>query len=142
MELLNTNKKIVRRFYEESWNQRNFGITYETHAADWKHHDNSNPSDFEGPKENEARMKAFVTAFPDIHFELNDLLAENDKVAVRFTATGTHNGKFGPHLPTGKKVVMIGFILHRLENGKIVEDWVVRDTFGLMMQLGVINIKP
>jgi predicted ester cyclase len=84
-------------------------------------------------------MKELVQAFPDIRFEIEDMVAESDKVVVRFMASGTHKGQFGPIPPTGKQVRMLGYITHRLENGRIIEDWVVRDTYGLMMQLGVIQ---
>lgn len=139
MSQLEANKTTVRHFYEEGWNRKNFGIVDQAHAADWVHHDKSNPNDLEGgPEGNKKRMRELSAAFPDIHFQIEDMVAENDKVAVRFTATGTQTGQFGPIPPTGKKVRMDGFILHQLRDGKIVEDWVVRDTFGLMVQLGVI----
>ncbi|MBK6712738.1 MAG: ester cyclase [Chloroflexi bacterium] len=68
------------------------------------------------------------------------MVAEGDKVVVRFTVTGTHQGFFAGIPATGKQVAMQGIIIHRLHNGKIIEDWVVRDTLGLMQQLGMIPV--
>lgn len=59
-------------------------------------------------------------------------------MVVRFTVTGTHQGAFAGIPATGRQVAMQGIIIHRLQDGKIIEDWVVRDTLGLMQQLGVI----
>ncbi len=140
MNELENNKRVVNQFYEEGWNGRNYDIVYQTHSENWIHHDNSNPNDLSnGPDGNIKRMKELVQAFPDLHFKIEDLVAEKNKVVVRFMATGTHKGQFGPILPTEKQVKMLRYIMHKLENGKIIEDWVVRDTFGLMIQLGVIQ---
>lgn len=140
MEILMTNKEVVKRFYEEGWNNRNFDIVHQTHSEKWIHHDNSNPADLGGgPEGNIQRMTELVKSFPDLHFRIEDIVAENDKVVVRFVANGTQKGQFGPIPPTDKQVKMIGYITHRLEDGKIIEDWVVRDTYGLMIQLGVIQ---
>jgi len=84
-------------------------------------------------------MKELVQTFPDLKFTIEEMVAEDDKVVVRFSATGTHKGQFGALSPTDKQVKMLGYITHRVENGQIIEDWVVRDTYGLLIQLGVIN---
>jgi steroid delta-isomerase-like uncharacterized protein len=140
MNTIEKNKQVVRRFYEEGWNGRHFEIVHQTHSEKWMHYDNSNPYDIGGgPEGNINRMKEVVQAFPDIRFNIEDMVAEKDKVVVRFVATGTQQGQFGPIPPTGKQIKMLGYITHRLENGKIIEDWVIRDTYGLMVQLGVIQ---
>ncbi|MBL0270183.1 MAG: ester cyclase [Chitinophagaceae bacterium] len=140
MNTLEKNKQIVRQFYEDGWNNRNFEIVRQTHAENWSHHDNSNPNDIGGgPEGNINRMKELVQSFPDLKFTIEEMVAEDDKVVIRFAASGTQKGQFGPLPPTDKQVKMLGYITHRIENGQIIEDWVVRDTYGLMMQLGVIN---
>lgn len=139
MTLSEANKAVIRRFYEQAWNQKQYDILEETHAADWIHHDPSNPLDLRnGPEGNRARMMEVGAAFPDIHFRLDDLIAEEDRVAIRFTISGTHSGPFAGIPATGKRVSIQGMIMHRLQDGKIVEDWAVRDTLGLLQQLGVI----
>ena len=139
MSSLENNKALVRRFYEEAWNQKNLGILEDTHASDWVHYDPSNPADLrDGPQGNRERLAEVIVAFPDICYTLEDLIAEGDRVVARFTVRGTQRGAFGPIPATGRAVTMQGVIIHRIRDGKIAEDWVVRDTLGLMQQLGVI----
>ena len=134
-----TNKAIVRRFYTEAWNEKNLDILEETHHPQWTHQDPSNPNDLQGgPEGNRARLSHLIAAFPDIHYTLEDVIAEGDRVVVRFTVTATHQGVFAGIPATGKAVSMAGIIIHRIQDGKIIEDWVVRDTLGLLQQLGVI----
>jgi steroid delta-isomerase-like uncharacterized protein len=134
-----SHKRVVRRFYIEAWNNKKLEILEETHHPNWTHQDPSNPEDMHGgPEGNRARLAQVMAAFPDIHYTLEDLIAEGDRVVVRFTVTGTHQGVFAGIPATGKQVRMSGIIIHRIQDGKIIEDWVVRDTLGLMQQLGVI----
>jgi steroid delta-isomerase-like uncharacterized protein len=135
------NKALVRRFYEQAWNHKNLDILDETHAPEWVHHDPSIPADLEGGATgNRERLAEVIEAFPDIHYTLEELIAERNQVVVRFTVRGTHQGEFAGIPATGKQVAMEGIVIHRLADGKIVEDWVVRDTLGLLRQLGVLPV--
>jgi predicted ester cyclase len=78
------------------------------------------------------------TAFPDLHFTLEDMIAEGDKVAYRFTARGTHMGDFLGIAATGKQIVVAGTVITRIDAGKFQEDWETIDMLGLMQQLGAI----
>lgn len=134
-----SNKAIVLQFYEEAWNKQNLSIVDKTHAPGWRHADPSNPTDIiGGPEGNKARLREVMKAFPDVHFKIEDVVAENEKVVVRFTLSGTHKGDFAGQKATDKRVSIDGIIIHRLENDKIIEDWVVRDTLSLLQQIGVI----
>lgn len=139
MSTIESNKTILRRFYEEAWNQKNLAILQETHAPDWTHHDPSNPNDLgDGPQGNQKRMTEVIAAFPDICFDVGDMIAEEDRVAVRLTIRGTHQGTFAGMPATGRQIAVQSIIIHRLRDGKIIEDWMVRDTLGLLQQLGVM----
>ena len=82
------------------------------------------------------------TAFPDIHFTVEDLIAEADKVVVHVTSRGTHRGIFMGIAPTGRQVMGIGVELARLTGGKIVEeDWHCYDLLHLLEQFGVVQIR-
>ena len=89
-----------------------------------------------------ARVKqlttAFLTAFPDAHYTLEDLIAEGDKVAYRYTFRATHQGEFMGIPPTGKQVSWTGIGIDRFKDGKFVETWFNMDMLGLMQQLGAI----
>lgn len=140
MSSIDSNKKIVRLFYEEGWNNRNFDIVYQTHSKKWTHLDSSNPNDLSGgPEGNIKRIKELSSAFSDLKFHIEEIVAERKLVVVRFLPIGTHKGQFGPIPASNRSVSMSGYITHRIENIEITEDWVVMDTYGLLMQLGVIN---
>jgi predicted ester cyclase len=83
-------------------------------------------------------MGMFIQAFPDIHENTEDVIAEGDRVAVRGYFTGTHNGEFMNIPATGKQINVAYMATYRLENGKVVENWVQMDMLGMMQQLGVI----
>ncbi len=107
-------------------------------APNQVHHDPSNPVDIKGPEGHRQRITEVIAAFPDINFTIEDMVAEGDKVVARWTLRGTHLGEFIGIPPTGKQVAVSGVIIHRLAGGKIVEDWALRDSLGLMRQLGLI----
>jgi predicted ester cyclase len=77
-------------------------------------------------------------AFPDLHFKVEDILAEGDKVAYRLTVTGTHKGEFQGIRPTDKKVSFSSTGISNIVDGKVAEDWVEADVMGLMQQIGAI----
>jgi predicted ester cyclase len=80
----------------------------------------------------------FRSAFPDLHQEIEDLVAEGDTVAVRVTMTVTHLGPFLGVAPTGRRVRYDGMDFFRFREGKTVEHWTATDDLGLMQQLGVV----
>jgi len=83
-------------------------------------------------------LGGFADAFPDLHFNTDDMVAEGDRIVARNTWTGTNKGAFMGIPATNKKVTFWTIEIDRIANGKIVEAWVRMDTLGLMQQLGVI----
>jgi hypothetical protein len=81
---------------------------------------------------------SIFNAFPDIHFNLNDIIVEGDKAVIRFTITGTHLGAYMGVPSTNKKVTNWAIEIQHNAGGKLVETWLRWDTLGLMQQLGVI----
>ena len=77
-------------------------------------------------------------AFPDIHFTIDDMIAEGDKVVVRFTVRGTHQGDYLGVPPTGKQFAVNGIAIHRIVDGREVEVWDCVDILGMLQQLGAI----
>ena len=80
-------------------------------------------------------------AFPDLHFKIEDILAEGDKVAYRLTVNGTHKGEFQGIPPTNKKVSFTSTGISNIVDGKVAEDWVDADTMGLLQQIGAIPVN-
>ena len=130
------NKKLVRRITDEILNQGNLAVVDERFAGDYVGH---TFTEIQGP---EGVKKQFVSplrsAFPDLHYIVEDQLAEGDKVATRWTCQGTHEGTFQGVPPTGKEVTFVGMTIFRVANGKIVEGWTNADMLGLMQQLGAV----
>ena len=91
-----------------------------------------------GIEEAKQFVSTYLEAFPDTSFSVEDLLADGDKVVSRYTVTGTHQGEtedFGP--PTGRQVELEGITIHRIEGGKIVEEWAQFDNLSILQQLGL-----
>ncbi len=133
-----TNSAVVRRHYDRAWNAGDLASVEETHAADCVHRDPSNPVPMRGQVDIKARLAAVREAFGDFNLVVNDLIAAGDKVVVQFMVSGTHRAPFAGIPATGRAVKVDGIVIHRLRDGRIVEDFAVRDTLGLMIQLGVI----
>ena len=137
--LSETNKTVSRRFFEEVFGKGNLNVLDEIVAKD---HVNSGPGAISGLPNGPEGSKQFVTAyrnaFPDVHFTIDDQIAEGDKVVTRWTAQGTHQGELAGLPATGKSSTVSGIVVDRLVNGKIAESWSIFDEFGMMQQLGVI----
>jgi len=106
-------------------------------AANWVNHDPSLPplQGYEGFKQ---LSMIFRSAFPGFHTEIEDLLAEGDKVATRFRLRGTNTGSFQGMPPTGRAIDIIATGIFRVVDGRVTDNWVNIDALGLMQQLGVV----
>ena len=76
--------------------------------------------------------------FPRYSLDPEDLIAEGDKVILRFTLRGTHKGDFMGLSPTGKKIAVPGIIIYRIAGGKIAQHWIQTDSVGMLQQLGAM----
>ena len=133
------NKAIIRRFYEEFFNQGKLEVADELHGADFKHYDSGAPDPGGGPEGYKRRNAVFMKAFPDRAVTIDDLVAEGDKVVTRSTLRATHTGDL-PGVPaTGKRVVVTAIIISRFQDGKIVEEWEDWNALGMLEQLGVLK---
>jgi steroid delta-isomerase-like uncharacterized protein len=108
-------------------------------AADYVHPDPALPPEMQRGRDNYLRGYAmFPAAFPDLHTAVEDVIAEGDKVAVRWTTRGTHQGSLMGIPPTGRQVTMTAIHILRLADGKIAEGWVNFDALGMLQQVGAI----
>lgn len=134
------NKAVVRRFYREVFGEGNLDAIDEFLADDFVAHAPAEPGHDAETQDRERLKEEFARnreAFPDLTFNVEDIVAEDDTVAVRWTATGTHQGQLMDLPPTGKEVALKGMNFLRFEDGKIAEDWVLWDSMGMMQQLGM-----
>jgi len=137
------NKALERRLYEEIYNKKNIAAAEQFIAANWVYHPSPPgvPPGLEGMKLWHALTDAsseFEKAFPDMQAKLEDMVAEGDKVACRYTATGTHSGEYMGVPPTNKQITVTGIHIDRIAGGKVVETWDYSDMLGVMQQLGII----
>jgi len=131
-------KALVRRFFEESnkGEAATMAVIDELFAPNIVYHGGGG-EEIRGLKEYKEASGGY-NAFPDLHFTIDDMVVEGDKVAVRITLTGTHKGEFMGHPPTNKKLTLWEITIFRVAGGKFVEGWERADTLGLMQQLGLI----
>lgn len=127
--------------YERKWvdglNRGDVSLADEAFAADCVIHINGNPD----PNLTRDGFKQMVTgllaAFPDLRFTLEDEIVAGDKVAIRWSAVGTHNGPLGDVPATGRQIKISGLILDRVVGGKVAERWELWDQMAMLQQLGL-----
>ncbi|MFN8590953.1 MAG: ester cyclase [Thermomicrobiales bacterium] len=129
------NKAIIREFFEQIWNQRSEEaidrFVSESAAG--------NDPDFgQGREGFKAQWRQWMDAFPDLHFAIEEMVAEGDTVVARWTLTGTHQGPFLGIAPTGRKIRVAGMSLDHLRDGILVSGFDGWDNYGLRQQLGII----
>jgi steroid delta-isomerase-like uncharacterized protein len=133
------NKALSKRNFEEVWNQHKLNVIDELVSANTVLYDPSIPGGkVTGPKGYRQFVEVYLAAFPDVHFTINDQFADGDKVATRWTVSGTHKGDLMGIAPTGKHSTSTGITIDRYQNGKAVESFSNWDTLGMFQQLGVV----
>jgi steroid delta-isomerase-like uncharacterized protein len=131
------NKAIARRFFELV-NERNLDGFADIIAPNAVDHDPYNPVEGQGPDVARQAMEGYIKAFPDLRMTVDDQVAEGDRVATRWTGTGTHEGDLMGIQGSGKQATVTGISIDRFEDGKIVESWSNWDTLGMLQQTGAI----
>src|SRR5215475_12616779 len=133
-EIAAANKSLVRRFYKEVYIDWNIALVDEVVSARFTSHDwpQGGPT---GPQAFRDYYSAIRSAVPDARYEVDDLIAEDDKVVVRWRLLGTHKGRFRGIAPTGRPIVLKGIAIYRVENDQLMERWVVSDLHGLLEEI-------
>jgi steroid delta-isomerase-like uncharacterized protein len=131
------NKTIVRRYFEEVLTAGNLALIEELISPNYVSH---YPAGYElggGPEDVRQIVTSVRRAFPDVHFTVDDLIAEGEKVVCRWTFQGMQEGDFMGIPATGRKATVMGIAVYRVVSGQIAEAWFTWDALGLMRQLGV-----
>jgi len=128
----NDNKRTIEKLFE-TFNHDDLRPLDELVSAEYV-----GPQGGTGPAGFRTVTVGLRTAFPDLHYTLDDLLAEKDEVAVRWHWTGTHQGAFRNYAPTGKAVLNNGIAIFRLQGGKIVAGSLETDRLGFLQQIGAV----
>jgi steroid delta-isomerase-like uncharacterized protein len=130
------NKSLSRRWFEEVWNQGRTRVIDELLAADCIAHGlGEEGQPLRGPEHFRRFYDQFRSAFPDVRIDVQDVLAEGDRTAVRFSTRATHTGHGIGLPPTGRAVSVTGMSLMRWADGQIVEAWNEFDAAALLRQI-------
>ena len=132
------NKALVRRWFKEIWSKGNLAVADEIVASNYANHDSAGPMPESGLEGLKKHVTTYRTAFPDLTLTVDDMLADGNKVTVRWTARGAHKGTLMAISPTGKEITTTGISVIRIAGGKVAEQWVTWDTLGMMQQLGAV----
>jgi len=131
------NKEIVRRFWGV-WEEGNIGLVDELVGPDYVNHSPGMPNQPQGPEGIKAIVNMFRAGMPDLRVVIEDVIAEGDKVMMRYRIEGTHEGELFGVPPTGRRVSIESITVERVSGRKIREHWRVTDTLDMMQQLGAI----
>jgi len=134
------NKKFVKGFYEEFYNDMRHEIIDEIFSPDYVHHTAEVPGEKMDYEEYREHMFTLARAFPHMKATIDDQMAEGDKVTTRFTIYGIQEGDL-PSIPArGKQVKIAVITILKIKDGRIIEGWESYDSLGMAMQLGTVQI--
>jgi steroid delta-isomerase-like uncharacterized protein len=130
---IDTNKQIIRTFYQDCLNRGQLDLLGDLVAPDFL-----NPNGEKGASAFRRNIEELRSAFPDIQFKIEDLIADGDRVAVRSSWLGTHKGTFRGMAASGKQVTDTGITIYRFEGGRLAQAWLQTDRLGVLQQIGRI----
>ena len=136
MSVETENEAVIRRYYEEVFNQGRENVIDDIVAADYRDYGHTPPG--QGPAGAKQDYRGLVAAFGDIQFSIDDMFAQGERVAARWTGHLTHRGSFWGIAPTGKRVTLSGISLYRLANGKLVETYNAVNDLDVYQQLKAV----
>jgi predicted ester cyclase len=131
------NKQTIRALYEDGINAGHLDAIAAVVSPAYV-----GPTGERGPAGFVANINDLRAGFPDIHFTIDDLVAEADRVVVRWSWRATHTGPFRGLAPTGKPVTNSGIAIYQLAAGQILHNWLETDRLGALQQLGALPPPP
>lgn len=132
--LYQKNKALIRRYYEELWNPWNLEAANDLISPEMEFRGSLGIA-VRGISGFQGYMSTVRSAFPDFHNQVEDLVAEGEKVVARLTYSGTHQGEMFGLPPTGRAISYPGIAIFRISEDKVAEGWVMGDRWGLLQQL-------
>lgn len=127
------NEAIALRWHEDAINGHDLAVIDDIVSDDVVHHAGTFP-DGVGPEAVKAVLGALLDGFPDVQHTVEQVIAKDDTVVTRWTATGTHEGEFQGYAPSGRPVTWTGINIFRIECGRIAEEWSELDGIGRLAQ--------
>ena len=140
--MANENVALMRRWFEEVWNQRRRETITELFAeGGGAHWIGETGRDLTGPQEFLPYYDRLCSAFPDIRMTVDECFEAGDKVIVRWSAKMRHTGDLLGIRASGNPVVVNGMTMAKIANGKVVEGWDCWDKLGMLMQIDAVELK-
>ncbi|MBL4861514.1 MAG: ester cyclase [Crocinitomicaceae bacterium] len=133
------NKEISLRFMKEVWQNKNFEVVDELMSPDTINH-NLPPNMPQGIESTKQYIGMFTSAFPNTEMTYDDVICESDRVVIRWSASGKHEGELMGIPASGKQVKLTGIVINKIQDGKIVEVWGEFDQLAMMQQIGAIPV--
>lgn len=130
-------KRIIQRYYGEVWNQGKLDVLDELLDKQYINHTPSVPNPPPGPGGLKPIVAAIRKAFPDLHYEIKDIIIS--MAVARVIMTGTQQDSLFDLPPTGRKIFVNQVNIEKIRNGKVVEHWRVTDELSMMKQLGFVQ---
>jgi steroid delta-isomerase-like uncharacterized protein len=134
------NKQIVETYFNEVWNKGNVDVLDALLSTEYVNHTPSTPNPPKGAIGLKPIVLAIRKGFPDLHYEIKEIIATKDRVVARVVMTGTQSDTLFGIPPTGKRIEVNQINIEKIERGRIVEHWRVTDELAMMQQLGVVQI--
>jgi steroid delta-isomerase-like uncharacterized protein len=132
-------ERIIRRYYEEVWNQGRLDVLDELLDQQYINHTPSVPDPPPGPDGLKPIVAAIRKAFPDLHYEIKDIVVNDSMAVARVIMTGTQQDSLFDLPPTGRKIMVNQINMEKIRNGKVVAHWRVTDELSMMKQLGFVR---
>ena len=140
---MENNKRLIIQFFEEVWNKRKLEIADELFDSDCHSFQLRSGAPAEsaprGPQIIKDHIGEWLSGFPDLIFTIEQMIAEGDLVSTLLVMDGTHTGRWQGIPPSGKRINIRMSAIHRIRNGKIIEDWVIVEPLGFFQQMGLIE---
>ena len=133
-----TQEAVARRLIEVGFNEGNLAVADELIASDMVEHQDFGPDHAPGPEGVKAVIASLRRAFPDFHLAIDDVAVRDDLVWLRMTGTGTNDGPYMGHEPTGRPMRTAVLDVLRVDGTRIVEHWGVPDRLSVLYQLEIV----
>ena len=134
---METPEDTLTRLYEDVWNGANPDTADKLVHEEYLIHDRDLAAEMQGPELYKALASGTRDVFPDMTITIEDMVTAGEKIALRWTMTGTHQGTMFGVESTGRQAELTAIEINRFEDGKLIETWTQSDQLGLMHQLGV-----
>jgi steroid delta-isomerase-like uncharacterized protein len=131
-------KDLVRRYSDDFWGRGDAEAADELFTEDFVDHNPASPEQTGGREGQKQVLALFRSAFPDLRVTTEEIIVEDDKAALRWTARGTHEGELMGIPATGKQITLTGIDILRIADGRLAERWAEGDNLGMLQQLGVV----